>query len=116
MAVRTETRPGAGADAEPAAFRDAVSHGIALAEHAEQILRERPGWEVLSPAQLAVVCFAPTGGDVDEIVARAVADGYAAPSSTIVNGRVALRLCTINPRTTFEEIDATIGRLEELRA
>ena len=37
-----------------------------------------------------------------------VADGYAAPSTTVVGGRVVLRLCTINPRTTFEEVDATL--------
>jgi aromatic-L-amino-acid decarboxylase len=99
-----------------AAFREAVAHTIALAEHAETVLRARPDWEVLSPAQLAIVCFAPTQGDVDEIVGRAVADGYAAPSSTVVNGRVALRLCTINPRTTFEEIETTIDRFEALRS
>jgi glutamate/tyrosine decarboxylase-like PLP-dependent enzyme len=97
-----------------AAFRDAIAHGIALAEHAEAVLRVRPGWEVVSPAQLAVVCFAPGEGDVDDLLARAIADGYATPSSTVVNGRVALRLCTINPRTTFDEIEQTIVRLEEL--
>jgi len=97
------------------AFREAVAHGIALAEHAERFLRGRDGWEILSPARLAVVCFAPTAGDVDELLDRTIADGYAAPSSTIVNGRLALRLCTINPRTTFAEIEATITRLEELR-
>ena len=32
-----------------------------------------------------------------------VADGFAAPSTTEVGGRVALRLCTINPRTTFAD-------------
>ena len=98
-----------------AAFREAVAHGIALAEHAESFLRARPGWEVVSPAQLGIVCFRPEEGDVDAIVARAVTDGYAAPSSTIVDGRVALRLCTINPRTTFDEIEQTIVRFEELR-
>ena len=41
-----------------------------------------------------------------------VADGFAAPSTTEVGGRVALRLCTINPRTTFADIDATIERME----
>jgi len=80
-----------------------------------QFLRARPGWEVVSPAQLGIVCFRPEEGDVDEIVARAVGDGFAAPSSTVVGDRVALRLCTINPRTTFDEIEQTIVRFEELR-
>ena len=45
------------------AFRAAVAHGIALAEHAEAVLRARPGWEIVTPAQLGIVCFARDGGD-----------------------------------------------------
>ena len=99
-----------------AAFRDAIAHGIALAEHAEALLRERPGWEVVSPAQLAIVCFRRDGDDElqTRLSAAMVADGFAAPSTTEVDGRVALRLCTINPRTTFNEIEETIWRLDAL--
>jgi aromatic-L-amino-acid/L-tryptophan decarboxylase len=105
------------------AFRDAIGHGLALAEHAESLLRARAGWEVVSPAQLAIICFrrvvAGAGADDldrinDELVRAAVADGYAAPSSTVLGGRTAIRLCTINPRTTFEDVEATIERLERL--
>jgi aromatic-L-amino-acid/L-tryptophan decarboxylase len=101
-----------------AAFRDAVDHGIALAEHAEALLRERPAWEVVSPARLAVVCFRHRGDDAlqDRIAAAMVRDGYAAPSTTELGGRVVLRLCTINPRTSFEEIARTIERMEILAA
>ena len=97
-----------------AAFRDAVARGIALAEHAEAVLRERPGWEVVTPAQLAIVCFRRDGDDAlqTRISNAMVADGFAAPSTTEVAGRVALRLCTINPRTTEEDIRRTIGRME----
>jgi aromatic-L-amino-acid/L-tryptophan decarboxylase len=99
-----------------AAFRDAIDHGIALAEHAEALLRERPGWEVVTPAQLAIVCFRRDGDDElqTRLSAAMVADGFAAPSTTEVDGRVVLRLCTINPRTTFNEIEETIWRLEAL--
>jgi len=99
-----------------AAFRDAVARGIALAEHAEALLRERGGWEVVSPAQLAIVCFRRDGEDSGQtlLAAAMVADGFAAPSTTEVGGRVALRMCTINPRTTEEDIERTILRMEEL--
>jgi len=99
-----------------AAFRDAIDHGIALAEHAEALLRERPGWEVVSPAQLAIVCFRRDGDDElqTRLAAAMVADGFAAPSTTEVDGRVALRLCTINPRTTFNDVEETIWRLDAL--
>jgi aromatic-L-amino-acid/L-tryptophan decarboxylase len=99
-----------------AAFRDAIAHGIALAEHAEATLRARPGWEVVSPAQLAIVCFRRAGDDAHQtaIAAAMVDDGFAAPSTTELVGRVALRLCTINPRTTFEDVQRTIERMEAL--
>jgi aromatic-L-amino-acid decarboxylase len=99
-----------------AAFRDAVAHGIALAEHAEAVLRERPGWEVVSPAQLAIVCFRRDGDDAlqGRIAAAMAADGFAAPSTTELAGRAVLRLCTINPRTTFADVERTIERMEAL--
>jgi glutamate/tyrosine decarboxylase-like PLP-dependent enzyme len=99
-----------------AAFRDAIDHGITLAEHAETLLREREGWEVVTPAQLAIVCFRREGDDElqTRLSAAMVADGFAAPSTTEVDGRVALRLCTINPRTTFNDIEETIWRLDAL--
>jgi aromatic-L-amino-acid/L-tryptophan decarboxylase len=97
-----------------AAFREAIAHGIALAEHAEAVLRSRPGWEVVSPARLAIVCFRREGADQTRLAAAMAEDGYAAPSTTQLDGRVVLRLCTINPRTTFAEIERTIERMEEL--
>jgi glutamate/tyrosine decarboxylase-like PLP-dependent enzyme len=105
------------------AFRAAIDHGIDLAEHAERALRSRDGWEVASPAQLGIVCFRRVEAGLDPnaldelndgLVRAAVRDGFAAPSSTVLDGRPVLRLCTINPRTTFADIDATLTRLEQL--
>ena len=42
----------------------------------------------------------------DALVRAAVADGFAAPSTTILDGRAVVRLCTINPRTTEADIAA----------
>ena len=99
------------------AFRAAIAHGIALAEHAEARLREREGWEVVTPAQLGIVTFRRASLDdagQTRLSDALVADGFAAPSTTLVAGRVVLRLCTINPRTTFEDVDATLDRMEAL--
>ena len=98
------------------AFKAAIARGIALAELAEAILRERDGWEVVTPAQLAIVTFRRDGPDAltERIVAAAVADGFTAPSTTILDGRPVARLCTINPRTTDDDIRLTIDRLEAL--
>ena len=100
------------------AFKAAIAHTIALAEYAEAELERRGGWEVVSPATLAVVCFRRKGhGDdeTDALVRAAVADGFAAPSTTILDGRAVVRLCTINPRTTEADVAQTIDRLERPR-
>jgi aromatic-L-amino-acid decarboxylase len=96
------------------AFRSAIEHGIDLAEHAEATLRARDGWEISTPAQLGIVTFRRDGDDARQtaIAAAMVREGYAAPSTTVVRRRVALRLCTINPRTTRGEIEETIRRME----
>lgn len=96
------------------ALREAVARGIALAEEAEALVGEDPRLEVVSPAQLGVVCFAVRGAEEGEHARRAAAlaaDGYADVTSTVVRGRPVLRLCTINPRTTTEDLRGTIERL-----
>jgi glutamate/tyrosine decarboxylase-like PLP-dependent enzyme len=101
------------------AFRAAVARGIALAEHAEALLRERDGWEIASPARLGIVCFARAGHtdeQTDAMVRALVAEGWSAPSTTVLDGRSVARLCTINPRTTEADIRGTIERLERLGA
>jgi hypothetical protein len=71
-------------------------------------------WEVLTPAQLAIVTFTRTGWSPEEHAARAAAvaaEGYASVTSTTLQGRAALRLCTINPRSTEGDIEQTLERL-----
>ena len=96
------------------AVKSGVEHGLLLAERAELRLRATPGWEIVTPAHMGIVTFVHERVSPGELVARAAADGYAAPSSTLLGNRSVLRLCTINPRTTFAEIDSTVDRLTQL--
>jgi glutamate/tyrosine decarboxylase-like PLP-dependent enzyme len=97
-----------------AAFRDAVTRGFELAEFAERELRRRPNCEILSPAQMAIVAFRFGKEDAlqTRLVEQMLADGFAFLTSTTLKGVTALRLCTINPRTTEDDIVQTIDRLE----
>jgi glutamate/tyrosine decarboxylase-like PLP-dependent enzyme len=105
------------------AFRTAIERGIELAEHAERVLSADPSWEVVTPAQLGLVTFRAVvpGAMPDELdalnaglPAAALADGFAYLTTTTARGVTVLRLCTINPRTTPEEIEQVIERLAEL--
>lgn len=99
------------------AFRAAVARGIRVAEVAEEELRASPAWEVMTPAQLAIVTFrfrAPglPDGEVDALQRRIAAEttrgGFAMLSTTELGGRAVLRLCTINPRTTDDDVRETV--------
>ena len=96
-------------------FRQAVRDGIKCAETAEAMLRAAPEtWEVVTPAQLGIVCFAGRGADAaaHEAAARALAEsGYACVTTTSLGGRSVLRLCTINPLTTEDDLRGTLDRL-----
>jgi len=86
-------------------------------------LRETSRWEVITPAQMGIVTFrfvregwTPAQLDTvnQRIVDEMIADGFAMISTTSLRGRTVLRLCTINPRTTEDDMRETMQKLEEL--
>jgi aromatic-L-amino-acid decarboxylase len=101
-----------------AAFRDAVTRGFELAEFAESELRRRRSCEILSAAEMAIVAFRFGKDDAlqTRLVEEMLRDGFAFLTSTTLKGVTALRLCTINPRTTEQDIVQTIDRLEKFAA
>ena len=92
------------------AFAQAVTHGIRLAEHAQRRVEQNRKWKVVSDAQLAVVTFRHVDGDAatDAAVAQANGTGTTFLAKTALRGQTVARLCTINPRTTEEDIDAVL--------
>jgi aromatic-L-amino-acid decarboxylase len=95
-------------------IRSAITRGIELAEYAESVLRDDARWEVATSAQLGIVTFTRSDADDDAHAAAAAAlaeDGYAVVTSTKLREKSVLRLCTINPRTTEEDIKLTLDRL-----
>lgn len=105
------------------AHRDAIDRAIELARSAERRVRASSQLQLLSPASLGIVCFrflSERGGseDLDELNAavqeRLVAEGTAMTSSTRLRGVYALRLCVLNYRTSWKDVDATLSRIEEL--
>jgi glutamate/tyrosine decarboxylase-like PLP-dependent enzyme len=106
-----------------ASFRRAIERGMEIAQIAERELAATEGWEIVTPAQLAVVTFrfSPPGlstqavdGLQGRIVESMLADGYALATSTVLAGRPVLRFCTINPRTTDEEVRETVRRMTQM--
>lgn len=103
-------------------FSRLVEHGRALGRYAEARLREE-GFEILSGEQLAIVCFrhvAPgLDGEGQDRHNRALLDAVRASgegflSSTRLNGRVSMRFCLINWRTSADDVDRVIAALVRL--
>lgn len=97
------------------AIRAAIRRGIDLAREAEEILRgDARRFEIVTPATLAIVTFALRGGDAaghEAAVKRLSAEGFATFSTTSLRGRSVLRLCTLNPLTTPDDLRGTIERI-----
>jgi glutamate/tyrosine decarboxylase-like PLP-dependent enzyme len=95
--------------------RAGIERGIELAQLAEQLIREMPDvYDLVTPAQLGIVTFAgrpATKARHDRAVQRVADTGFAAVTSTMLNSRSALRLCTINPLTTEDDLRETLQRL-----
>ena len=106
------------------AIRSAIDTGINLAAHAEELLRREPGFEVLSPAQLGIVCFRvhPAGMDdpdeLDRLNERINSQvnglGRHFISSTRLDGRFSLRICILGFRTRREDVEELIASVGEL--
>ena len=103
------------------AIREAIARGVRRAEYAEEIVRARSDFEVLSPAQFGVVCFraCPTGiSDParldalnERINTRVNASGQYLISSTKLRGKFSLRLCTQVHRMTEGDIDDVMSAI-----
>ena len=87
-----------------------ISESCALARHLEMRVKREPELELAAAAQLNIVCFRYRGNDAlnNEIVADMQEAGIAAPSTTTLDGRLAIRACFINHRTSVADVEALV--------
>ncbi len=105
-------------------FKKAVTKNIQLAEDVESHLRKSSQWEVISPATLAVINFRYHPLDIElseeqiDEMNHYISDQImkakeAMLVTTILNKQVVLRMCLINPRTSFEDVNETLTLCEK---
>lgn len=89
-----------------------ISNTCALARHMKRRIEAEPQLELLAPVALNIVCFRYRSADANRVNANLVAalqeSGIAAPSTTTINGQLAIRAAIVNHRTTASDIDALI--------
>ncbi len=90
-----------------------IAENVACAARLARLVEAAEDFELLAPTPLNIAClrWAPPGfgGDLDalnrEIVMRLQESGVAAPSTTMIRGRLAIRVNVTNHRTRAEDMD-----------
>ncbi len=97
-----------------------ISNTCALARYLAQRVAAAPQLELLAPVSLNIVCFRYRCADGDrvngDIVVALQESGIAAPSTTILDGRLAIRAAIVNHRTSAADLDAMLEKLLSLGA
>ncbi|MFI8944329.1 pyridoxal-dependent decarboxylase [Streptomyces syringium] len=96
------------------AFRQAIEHGMDLAEYAAALIDAHPDLRLVTPPSLAVLTFrhhprntlAVWDADAaqNHISRRVCTDGQAMLLTTTVRDATVLRMCTINPLSTRADV------------
>lgn len=81
-----------------------------LARYLEKRVLAEPALELLAPVTLNIVCFRRRGSDRfnQDIVIALQNSGVAAPSTTRINGRFAIRAALFNHRTEESDLDRLV--------
>ena len=91
---------------------DMIAHTCHLAQYLKARVLAAPELELLAPVALNIVCFRYRGPEPDALNRRIVIElqqaGLAAPSTTTLDGRIAIRAAIVNHRTQARDIDALV--------
>jgi glutamate/tyrosine decarboxylase-like PLP-dependent enzyme len=89
-----------------------ISNTCKLAQYLKKSIEDHPCLELLSPVSLNIVCFRFRCENSDIVNSNIVVSlqeaGIVAPSTTQINGSLAIRVAIVNHRTSTKEIDALI--------
>jgi aromatic-L-amino-acid/L-tryptophan decarboxylase len=97
-----------------------IERTCSLAGYLEARILAEPRLELLAPVQLNIVCFRYRAADAGTVNGDIVADiqesGISAPSTTILDGQLAIRAAIVNHRTDVVDIDALVAAVLEFGA
>ena len=94
-----------------------------MGEFAGSLISELKDWEIVTPPQLAIINFrySPEGISIEDandlnyqISQQMLRDGFAMIVTTQITGKIVLRFCLINPRTTQQDVRETLNRLDQI--
>ena len=102
-----------------------ITQNCEQASYLAQLVEAQPNMEVLAPVAMNICCFryvdpvlTPEALDIlnDEIVIQLQLQGIAAPSTTIIHGKKAIRVNITNHRTTYADLDLLVSEINRIGA
>ncbi|MBL4749798.1 MAG: cytochrome D ubiquinol oxidase subunit I [Amylibacter sp.] len=96
-----------------AALAAVIDRNIEQAQYLENLVKITPELEMLAPVPLNICCFrykfdADNDAKNEEIVVRLQESGIAVPSTTVLGGRLAIRVNLTNHRTRESDLDVLV--------
>lgn len=101
---------------------ESITHGFEAIKWAEEEIRSNPEIEIISAEQFPVLNFrySPAGYNEEQkaelnqkISEKIVESGYAGIFTTELNGKKVLRMCTLHPDVTKDEVLNTVHLMEQ---
>ncbi|MES2152972.1 MAG: pyridoxal-dependent decarboxylase [Pseudomonadota bacterium] len=96
----------------------AISHTCALARELAARVQAEPKLELLAPVLLNIVCFRyRSGDDANRAIVEDLHEaGIAVPSTTLIDGKLAIRAAIVNHRTSSADLAALVDAVLRLGA
>lgn len=96
-----------------AAFRAAIAKDLACAARLAELVSAHPELELLAPVELSAVCFRYRGDDaLNTAIWKAInARGRVYLSNATIGGKLALRACFTNHRSTFDDVQEVVDEV-----
>ena len=105
------------------ALGEMIAQNLAMARELQLRLRRTGKWEIVAPAELSALCFrrlpligmpAAIAEQLQKTIVQNIANGGEALLNTaMVKNKLCIRVCFVNNRTRWEDIDILAGLLEE---
>lgn len=104
-------------------FRRLVDQNVEQAQYLAGLVQQQPELELMAPVPLNIVCFRYVDHEMDEsalnelnceILMQIQEQGIAVPSSTLLDGKFAIRVAITNHRSRREDFDLLVNKTLEI--
>jgi aromatic-L-amino-acid/L-tryptophan decarboxylase len=101
-------------------YKIQIAQNINQARYLTQLIQKNDFLELLAPQSLSIVCFRFWDSSLSEekldilnteILLQLQEKGIATPSSTVLNGKFAIRVCIVNHRTKYYDLDIMLNEI-----